>query len=132
MKLAGWLTIAAAVSVAGCAAGGGESAPAASLAPSDAPAGQCVYVADVTGFTSQRAGVIYAATARGETVRIETLGSCTAAQGAQSLALHAPGAARVCSAVGLEVLAGGRRCPVSRFQVLSPAEVEALPADDRP
>lgn len=130
------LTVVAAATLllAGCAAQGAESSAvgATGLAAAPSEPAQCVYVADVTGFTAQRPGVVYVATARGETVRLETLGSCTAAQGAQSLALYAPGAARVCSAAGLELLAGDRRCPVSRFTVLGPAEAAALPQSDRP
>lgn len=126
--------LAGAVAAAGCAAT--EDAPPSAPRPAGATAERCIYVSDVLGFSARRPGVVYVVTGRGETVRLETLNACTAAQGAQSLALYAPGAQRVCSAAGLEIVAGGAvaggRCPVRSFQVLTPAEADALPREDRP
>lgn len=97
---------------------------------------QCFYAGDVNGFRAPSPRVIYVATARGETIRLDTLNDCNDARNAQGLGFRTPGGERVCRGADVDVLVPGAglrgRCPVSRLTVLTRDEAAALPDDARP
>lgn len=112
-----------------------DRAPPATIA--DLAPSQCFHASDVTGFRVPTDRVVYISTARGDTLRLDTLVDCSRARSASTVGFSTlPGGDRVCRGdeVALVVPDASfpQRCPVSSLRRLSLDEVAALTAEERP
>ena len=100
------------------------------------PAGQCFFASTITGFKEAGGGVnVRAGTS--DVYRVAFASRCDGLSGADRVLLDSrAGGASVCAGLDVDLIlataSGPRRCPGQAIRKLSPAEVAALPAAERP
>jgi hypothetical protein len=135
--LAGML--AAAAALCGCADQGAASAeaagqPTAATAPSAAR--RCFWPRDVNGWRAADNQTVYVRVGVNRVFRMRLMGPCPDIDWSQRVGIQSFGGTQICSGIDATIIApsriGPRRCPVTELTELTPAEVAAMPARNRP
>jgi len=121
--------------LAGCNAYGPPSAPNGPQA-ANAPARQCFYAANVTGFRQGPGDIVYVNTNARDYYELRTLGYCAARLDFENrIALRSRSGGFICSGYDAEIYIpdalGSTYCPVRSNRKLTPQEVTTLRAQRR-
>lgn len=108
----------------------------------DAPSGgkpaakQCFWARNVNSFNAVDDRTVNIRVGVKEIYRMELMGSCPDIRWTEGIAIVSRGTSWICSGLDAEIVApsaiGPQRCPVKVLRKLTPAEVAALPAKQKP
>lgn len=131
MTLSVTWTAAAAAAAALSACAGGAPRPMASGAPH-----QCFYAQNINGFAAVDERAVNIRVGVNDYYRLDLLGPCPDIDWAIEVVIQSRGTSWICSGLDAMVIApsaiGPTRCPVRTITKLTPPQVAALPAAQKP
>jgi len=118
-------------------AAAGPMAHAAHAPAAGKPAAkQCFWARSVNGFNAVDEHTVNIRVGVRDVYQMELMGSCPEIRWTERIALVSRGSSWICTGLDAEVIApssiGPQRCPVTTLRKLTPAEVAALPAKQKP
>ena len=131
------LSLGLASAVAQAGSGPAPAAPAADKgAKAPAEGRRCFRPDDVNGWRPGDQRTVYVRAGVNRVFRMELMIPCPDINWSERIGIEARGSPWICSGLDATIISpssiGPRRCPVTSIQELSPAELAALPARQRP
>ena len=135
-----WWALAAPLALSACAeqgaaSAGGAGQPTAARAPSR-DLTRCFSPRDVQSWRAADNRTVYVRVGVNRVYRMQLMGPCPNVDWTQRLGIQSFGGTQICSGIDATIIAptpiGPRRCPVTQITELTPAEIQAMPARNRP
>jgi len=124
------------LAAAGCAALAALGAGPALAAPAAKAHQQCFYARNVDNFTPVDERTVNIRVGVKDVYQLDLFAPCNDLKWNETIAIRSRGSSWICSGLDVELISptpiGPQRCPVRSLRKLTPEEVAALPAKQRP
>ena len=129
------------LALAACASPNAQSAsstgqPASAQSSSGRGGRNCFNLSEVNGWRAGQGDTVYVRVGVNRIFRMRLMGACPDVNWSEHIGIEASPTRWICTGLNATIIApssiGPRRCPVTDLQELTPAEIAALPARQRP
>jgi hypothetical protein len=96
----------------------------------------CFNLSEVNGWRAGQGDTVYVRVGVNRVFRMHLMGACPDVDWSEHIGIEASPTTWICSGMNATIIApssiGPHRCPVTKLQELTPTEIAALPARERP